>query len=76
MINHKIYARLVEQATKVTEHFDENTYITTTTSWFDQKLFAELIVRKCAEIADAAQELHCESISDNILFNMGVKPNA
>ena len=49
-MNNEVYNKLVEQATKVTEHFDENTYITITSSYFDRKLFAELIVKECCNM--------------------------
>ena len=35
--------------------------------------FAELIIRKCAKIADLADENKCESIGGNILTYFGVK---
>ena len=35
--------------------------------------FAELIIRKCAKVADLAHENKCESIGGNILTYFGVK---
>ena len=35
--------------------------------------FAELIIRKCAAIADVAVDNHCEWIGGNILVYFGIK---
>jgi hypothetical protein len=35
--------------------------------------FAELIIRRCAEVADLAQEHECEWIGGNILTQFGVE---
>jgi hypothetical protein len=35
--------------------------------------FAELIIRKCAKVADLAQEHECEWIGGNILTHFGVR---
>jgi hypothetical protein len=35
--------------------------------------FAELIIRKCAKVADLADENKCEWIGGNILVHFGVK---
>ena len=35
--------------------------------------FAELIIRKCAKVADLADENKCEWIGGNILTHFGVK---
>lgn len=40
---------------------------------FDKEKFAELIIRKCAKVADLAQEHECEWIGGNILTHFGVK---
>jgi hypothetical protein len=39
---------------------------------YDQK-FAELIIRKCAKVADLADENKCEWIGGNILNHFGVE---
>ena len=39
----------------------------------DLALFAELIIRKCAKVADLADENKCEWIGGNILVHFGVK---
>jgi len=37
------------------------------------KIFAELIVRECAKVADLADENKCEWIGGNILTHFGVE---
>jgi hypothetical protein len=37
------------------------------------KIFAELIVRECAKVADIADENKCEWIGGNILTHFGVE---
>ena len=39
----------------------------------DIERFAELIIRKCAKVADLADENKCEWIGGNILTHFGVK---
>jgi hypothetical protein len=39
----------------------------------DLEKFAELIIRKCAKVADLADETKCEWIGGNILTHFGVK---
>lgn len=39
----------------------------------DWEKFAELIILECAKIADQADADKCESIGDNIKFQMGIK---
>ena len=39
----------------------------------DLEKFAELIIRKCAKVADLAQEHECEWIGGNILTHFGVE---
>jgi hypothetical protein len=43
--------------------------------FFDEELekFAELIIRKCAKVADLADENKCEWIGGNILNHFGVR---
>jgi hypothetical protein len=48
------------------------------TEWQQEHLaelekFAELIIRRCAKVADLAQEHECEWIGGNILTQFGVK---
>ena len=38
-----------------------------------KQVFAELIVRECAKIADVADETKCEWIGGNILTHFGVE---
>jgi hypothetical protein len=40
---------------------------------FDKEKFAQLIVRECARVADAADENKCEWIGGNVLTHFGVK---
>ena len=39
----------------------------------DIERFAELIIRRCAKVADLAQEHECEWIGGNILTHFGVR---
>ena len=39
----------------------------------DIQKFAELIIRKCAKVADLADENKCEWIGGNILVHFGVR---
>ena len=61
---------LAEQAGLITEQDDRENwqeYIN------DVSEFAELLIRKCAKIADVADENKCEWIGGNILTHFGVK---
>lgn len=61
---------LAEQAGLITEQDDRENwqeYIN------DVGEFAELLIRKCAKIADVADENKCEWIGGNILTHFGVK---
>jgi hypothetical protein len=40
---------------------------------FNQEKFAKLIIRKCAKVADLADENKCEWIGGNILNHFGVE---
>ena len=42
-------------------------------TYFDYEKFAELLIRKCAKIADVADENKCEWIGGNILTHFGVE---
>jgi hypothetical protein len=42
-------------------------------AYFDHEKFAELIIRKCAKVADLADENKCEWIGGNILNHFGVE---
>jgi len=37
-------------------------------------VFAELLIRECARVADTADESKCEWIGGNILTHFGVQP--
>ena len=41
--------------------------------WITLEKFAELIIRKCAKVADLADENKCEWIGGNILVHFGVE---
>jgi hypothetical protein len=41
-------------------------------AWFNSTKFAESLIRKCADIADLADENKCEWIGGNILTHFGV----
>jgi hypothetical protein len=44
-----------------------------TDEWITLEKFAELIIRKCAKVADLADENKCEWIGGNILTHFGVE---
>ena len=47
-------------------------YLTNTKQIVLIEKFAELIIQECAKIADQADADRCESIGDNIKFQMGI----
>ncbi len=70
-------AELYQRAHREVEHtyyssvVDPTLTSTTVTRHFDHELFAELIVRMCADAADMAQEAGCEYAGDYVAEYMG-----
>ena len=64
--------RLMDEAVKFRLDPDSNGY-EAQVSPEDLEVFAELIVRECAEVADLADENKCEWIGGNILTRFGVE---
>ncbi len=70
-------AELYQKAHREVEHtyyssvVDPTITSTTVTRHFDHELFAELIVRACADAADMAQDAGCEYAGDYVAEFMG-----
>jgi len=62
--------QLTQQATDIVETFNPDTGINHHREFFNQEKFAELLIRKCAEIADKAEPY---KTSDLIKKHFGVK---
>ena len=66
-------ARIRELAEQAEDWADkQNFYESDYRDYFNEK-FAELVIRKCAKVADLAEEHKCEWIGGNILTHFGVR---
>jgi hypothetical protein len=80
MLEFKMNERIKELAEQANAHETGHAYYrgekkpenAVTLHSVDLELFAELIVRECAKIADSADESACEWIGGNILTHFGV----